>query len=48
MAESNPVVADVDDDDASSDSGSVSFVITDDIDKEMISYMTQSQYSQVH
>ena len=39
-----------DDDDrgsVSSDSGSISFVITDDLDKEMMSYMTQSQYSQV-
>ena len=31
----------------SSDSGSISFVITDELDKEMMSYMTQSQYSQV-
>ena len=52
MAEANPdpKSLDRDDDDrgsVSSDSGSISFVITDDLDKEMMSYMTQSQYSQV-
>jgi len=31
-----------------SSTGSLSFVITEDIEKEMTSYMTQSQYSKVH